>query len=345
MQFNKGDGVRFLNEKGEGIITRIMGNGMVMVETSEGFEYPYPAAQLVPIKPIEKSVSVKENSEQIETSTKQEKQAVSQSVNSRFPDGIYLTIEPQHQAFPSAGKLDLHLYNHSSYDIFYTISIKDGREWICIESGAIRPRAERLIETVTPQELDDWGQLKTDILFYSGDAYEHLAPVSALTKFNAAKFFKDQTYQPHVLTEKKAWVDEIILLEAEAVVPEKPVTAEDIRRMMLEKEKRQTNSKSSVPHQKNQNLHKEIDLHIEELMDNWQGLTNGQLLDIQLKRVIQEMDEAQANHTRTVVFIHGIGNGRLKQEVRRVLSGYKGARFHDASFQRYGSGATEVVMY
>jgi dsDNA-specific endonuclease/ATPase MutS2 len=95
---------------------------------------------------------------------------------------------------------------------------------------------------------------------------------------------------------------------------------------------------------KNQSLEKEVDLHIEELLDNWSGMTNAQLLDVQLKRVMQELDEAIALHLRRVVFIHGIGNGRLKQEVRRVIATYKNVRFHDASFQRYGFGATEVEL-
>lgn len=115
--------------------------------------------------------------------------------------------------------------------------------------------------------------------------------------------------------------------------------------MLIEKENKTTGKKTSVPHLKNQSLEREIDLHIEELIDNWSGMSNAQLLDIQLKRVMKEMDEAIASHIRSVVFIHGVGNGRLKQEVRRVLGTYKNVRFHDASYQRYGFGATEAEIY
>lgn len=347
MQFSKGDAVRFLNETGEGVVTKIIGNGMVMVETSEGFEYPYPAAQLVPVKPIEKTVPVVKplDSKNAQVNSEETVPSVS-SLNNRFPDGVFLAIIPQHQGFPSAGKMDVHLFNHSDYDIYYTLSLKEGRDWLCIESGALRPRAERLIETLTPQEIDNWGQIKTDLLFFSGDAYEHIAPVSLLTKLNGVKFFKDSTFNPHMLTGNKAWVDELILLEEEQPVPEaKPLTNDDIRRMLLEKEKKTTGKKTSVPHLKNQSLEKEVDLHIEELIDNWSGMSNAQLLDIQLKRVIKEMDEAISLHLRSVVFIHGIGNGRLKQEVRKVLATYKNVRFHDASFQRYGFGATEAEIH
>lgn len=344
MQFRKGDKIRFLNETGEGVVTKLMGNGMVMVETTEGFEYPYPMAQLVPVEPIQKEIKPEPLPEKQQPIRQR---SASEPLNTRFPDGIYIAIIPQHQGFPSAGKMDMHLFNHSDYDIYYTLSIKDGRQWICLESGALRPRAETLIETLTPQQLDEWGQLKTDLLFFSGDAYEHRAPVSQLTRLNGVKFFKDTTFQPHALTGNKAWVEEISLLEEAPVSREesKPLTNDDIRRLLIEKEKRTTAKKTSVPAQKNQALSKEVDLHIEELLDNWNGMSNAQLLDVQLKRVMQEMDEAIASHLRSIVFIHGIGNGRLKQEVRKVLSTYKNVRFHDASFQRYGFGATEVEIF
>ena len=345
MQFKKGDKVRFLNETGDATVVKLLGNGQVLVETSEGFEYPYPAAQLVPVAPIERTTVAKP----AEAPSSIEKSSTAHPsvpvANNRFPDGIFLAFVPQHQAFPSAGKIDLVLYNHSDYDIYYTLSLKDGRDWICIESGALRPRAKKQVETLTPQDIDNWGQLKTDVLFFSGDAYEHIAPVSVVTKLSGVKFFKDNTFSQHALTGNKAWVDEVFLLFEEAPEPEaRPITNEDIRRMMLEKESRTSGKKASVPHLKNQSLHKEVDLHIEELLDNWSGMSNGQLLDIQLKRVVKELDEAIATHMRSIVFIHGVGNGRLKQEVRRVIAGYKNVRFHDASFQRYGFGATEVEI-
>jgi dsDNA-specific endonuclease/ATPase MutS2 len=96
---------------------------------------------------------------------------------------------------------------------------------------------------------------------------------------------------------------------------------------------------------KNQRLEKEVDLHIEELLDNWSGMSNAQLLDVQLRRVQQELDEAIANRYQRIIFIHGIGNGRLKAEVLRILGTYKGIRFHDASYQRFGFGATEVEIF
>lgn len=54
--------------------------------------------------------------------------------------------------------------------------------------------------------------------------------------------------------------------------------------MLAEKEKTMTGKKFSIPHLKNQVLEKEIDLHIEELLENWNGMTNSQLIAVQLKK-------------------------------------------------------------
>ena len=49
MKLRIGDKVRFLNETGEGVVSRIKDKLSVFVEMPDGFEIPYLAAQLVPI--------------------------------------------------------------------------------------------------------------------------------------------------------------------------------------------------------------------------------------------------------------------------------------------------------
>ncbi len=347
MQFHKGDKVRFLNETGSGVVTKIMGSGMVMVEIEDGFEYPYPSNQLVQAEPDNsKEAAGKKRQEAVEKSV--EKISTSESsVNNRYADGIYLAFIPKHQQFPSAGEIELVFYNHSDYDIYYTLSLKDGRDWTCIQSGALGPRRQVKIDTLTPQAIDEWGTVKTDLIFFSEDSYEHRQPISDQLRLKGVKFFKDSTYTEDLLVGKRAYVSEIEILEANVSAEnEKPfINNAELKRMLEAKEKNFTGQKTSVPHLKNQSLEKEVDLHIEELLDNWSGMTNAQLIDVQLKKMQKELDDAIGNHYQRIIFIHGVGNGRLKSEVRRILSGYKGIRFHDASLQRYGFGATEVLLY
>ena len=89
----------------------------------------------------------------------------------------------------------------------------------------------------------------------------------------------------------------------------------------------------------------EVDLHINELIDNSKGLSNREILDIQLEKVESEMRSAIQSGVKSVVFIHGVGQGVLKLEVAKKLkSKFKKYYFQDASFKEYGYGATMVIL-
>ncbi len=342
MQFKKGDKVRFLNETGEAIFIRSTGGGMAIVEVEDGFEYPYLVSQLVPVTPHVRQARVEEPTPVYEVANT----SLPEVINPGFPDGVYLVFQPKNQNIPSAGEIDVYVLNRSDYQTFFTISLKDGRDWICIQSGSLGPGRKAEIDTLTPADIEEWGQVKTDVLFYSEEAYEHISPVSEVIKLRGVKFMRDASYQSHLLTDKKCYVSEICLIgDVRETEEEKPfVSNDELKLMMAMKDRLSTAKKISVPHQKHQMLEKEVDLHIEELLDNWSGMSNAQLLDVQLTRVQKEMDAGIAQHMRKVVFIHGIGNGRLKAEVRRLLGTYKGVRINDGSFSRYGFGATEAEI-
>ncbi|MBB1540991.1 MAG: Smr/MutS family protein [Bacteroidia bacterium] len=58
------------------------------------------------------------------------------------------------------------------------------------------------------------------------------------------------------------------------------------------------------------------------------------------------MEEALAQQeVRRLVAIHGVGNGRLRGEVVRILQRkYPMCSYQDASFKEYGYGATMVLL-
>ena len=90
----------------------------------------------------------------------------------------------------------------------------------------------------------------------------------------------------------------------------------------------------------------EVDLHIEQLMDNYKSLSNSEIVDIQISRFRTALESALIHKTRKIVFIHGVGNGKLKLEIRKILdTEYKSSvRYQDASFKEYGFGATMVIL-
>jgi DNA-nicking Smr family endonuclease len=89
----------------------------------------------------------------------------------------------------------------------------------------------------------------------------------------------------------------------------------------------------------------EVDLHIHHLIHSHEGMTNGEIVSIQLEHFERIMRIAVKDKIRKVVFIHGVGQGVLRSEIRRMLkSYYPQCEFQDASWQQYGQGATMVTF-
>lgn len=91
---------------------------------------------------------------------------------------------------------------------------------------------------------------------------------------------------------------------------------------------------------------KEIDLHINKILDDFIGLSNAEIIEIQLNCFRTYLNKAIKDKERKIVFIHGIGNGTLKKSLRQELETFhkKKCYYQDASFKEYGFGATLVII-
>jgi dsDNA-specific endonuclease/ATPase MutS2 len=96
---------------------------------------------------------------------------------------------------------------------------------------------------------------------------------------------------------------------------------------------------------KGSDLTLEIDLHIENLVNSHRFLTNGEIIVIQLNHFQSKLEYAIRKKMQKVIIIHGVGNGILKTEIRKILSNYSSISYYDAPFHKYGYGATEVRIY
>ena len=90
---------------------------------------------------------------------------------------------------------------------------------------------------------------------------------------------------------------------------------------------------------------KEIDLHIGQLVDSYQNLSNFEMLQIQLQTIQNEIELARAERRNRLVFIHGHGSGKLKEEMMKILNRNKGIEIYDASYRKFKGGATEVRFF
>jgi hypothetical protein len=88
-----------------------------------------------------------------------------------------------------------------------------------------------------------------------------------------------------------------------------------------------------------------IDLHIEKLTDHWQQLSNLQIIAMQLKTFEKYYDLAVAHLQPSLVVIHGVGSGRLRDEIHELLKHRKEVKtFVNQYDPRFGYGATEIFF-
>jgi hypothetical protein len=88
-----------------------------------------------------------------------------------------------------------------------------------------------------------------------------------------------------------------------------------------------------------------IDLHIEKLHDAPNSLSNLEKLTLQLNTFEKQLDLAQLNHLKEFTVIHGIGSGKLKDEIHELLKYKTGVKsFVNKYHPWYGYGATEIYL-
>ncbi len=88
----------------------------------------------------------------------------------------------------------------------------------------------------------------------------------------------------------------------------------------------------------------EVDLHIEKLVKSKRGMDNYDILSTQVDTAKHKLEFAIRNRIPRIVFIHGVGEGVLKTELNYLFNRYN-VKISEASYQKYGMGATEVYIY
>ncbi|OIQ36391.1 MAG: DNA mismatch repair protein MutS [Bacteroidetes bacterium MedPE-SWsnd-G1] len=87
----------------------------------------------------------------------------------------------------------------------------------------------------------------------------------------------------------------------------------------------------------------EVDLHIQKLVKSTRGMDKYDMLSFQIDTAKHKLEFAIKNRIPRIVFIHGVGEGVLKNELMYLLNRYP-VSVSEASYQKYGMGATEVYI-
>ncbi len=327
MKLRIGDKVRFLNEVGEGIVSRIKDKNTVFVEMNDGFEIPFQVNQLVP---IHTELIVDRAADNIEMNP-----------DAHITDAVYFVIEPDHEHPPLINDYKIYLFNASSFNLLYAYSIKDDQYFQTLKNGEVGPYQKVLLRQVKMQFFQEYFYHKIECLLYKNSFFKAQTPIAEVLHITP-KILESSKRIEH---EEFKYPVYGFLLKDEFVSlarVEERLDLIDLERLKSIKEFKSRSKISKSAKEYLKSLEKEVDLHIEELVDKTKGLSNFEMLNIQLERFEKELDEAIAKNMKKIVFIHGVGNGRLRQEIHAILKSTRGVTFQDASFKDYGYGATQV---
>ena len=88
-----------------------------------------------------------------------------------------------------------------------------------------------------------------------------------------------------------------------------------------------------------------IDLHVEKLTDEWRNLSNYEILGLQLKTFEKYYELALAHMQPSLTVIHGVGIGKLRDEIHELLRLRKEVKtFVNQYHPQFGYGATEIFF-
>ena len=320
---NIGDRVRLLHGREEGIITRFLDNDQVEVAIDNDFTIPVMRREVVVVAVEEEKFFRNSGSPTPEPAKGKTAEIPAAPVLSA--QGLYVALTHQ-----SPELLAVHLVNNTDYDLLFTYGEEQNERYRGIANDKIPTKAAKVVSHLHLKDFDKWPDLVLQFLQHRPQAQALLEPGLRRIKFKASSFYKSKKVAP--ILKKEAYVFQVD-------VKASPVDLQKLQDKLAESPVQPGTYALEAPGH-------EVDLHIEKLSDREVStMSNSEILKIQLQAFQDNLDRALAANMHEIVFIHGTGNGVLRQEIHKLLSRNKLIRFYeDARKEKFGYGATLVRL-
>ena len=377
-----GDKVRFLNDVGGGTITGFQGKDIVLVADEDGFEIPTLVTEVVAVetddyniaKVVDGKKKGKNNEDKPTPTSVKNALAVNDDEEEEEETDIAdqeLTYKPMAQERRGANELNLclafvpkrvkeisdtpfeaYLVNDCNYYIHYTLLNYEGKACQVRHEGEIAPNTKVYLEELLHNRLEEWERITIQTLAFKRDKVFFPKPTYSVNlRIDGTKFYKLHAFQPSVFFNTPALTYDI--LKDDRAVRPMFVDADELREAMqtpeeqlpTEPQPRISGAEKRATRKQDRNAIVEVDLHAHELLDTMVGLEPRDILEYQIKVFRDTMNAHLKNHGCRIVFIHGKGEGVLRNALLKELrTHYKQCRVQDASFREYGYGATMVTI-
>lgn len=320
MKYKLGDFVRFVDEKMEGFVTRIIDDQMIGVTGDDDFEIPVLASKVTFVHGYEpadakgsKNNAIPNNATNLRETT----------VNFETK-GIYLGLLND----PKAGSVvHFYLINSTSYHLLTALTTEKQQACKGEFAAIIDPGTTVKIYSAQLADLQLWPEFILNIIYFTTQNIKPAAPIVFNNKLKAKDFSGAKKKLP--LLNEMGWL--IQLDEPELIIDPQKLKESFYK---TAEEKKEIEKPAG-----------EVDLHIEKLRSDHQFLTSSEILAIQLSQFQKALDAAIVHQLPEMIFIHGTGNGTLRHELYKALSkNQKVQTFADARKDKFGYGATKVIF-
>lgn len=312
MKYKLGDFVRFVDEKMEGYVTRIIDEQMIGVTGDDDFEIPVLASKVTTVHGHKEATGTIKGTDAVIPTEEFETK------------GIYIGVAPDAKA---NSVVHFHIINTTSFQLLATLATEQGQKFKGEYAGIVNPKSAAKIYSAQLGELQLWPKLTFRLLYYTAQNIEIPEPLVLAEKFKAKDFAGTKKAIP--LLNQNGW---LIRLDE----PEMVIDAEKLKESFF----KPATEKLAIDKPR-----QEIDLHIEKLRDDYQFINGAEILRIQLDYFRKALEAAIVHQLPMITFIHGAGNGILKNEIQKMAGKHpKVQTFMDAYKEKFGYGATKILL-
>lgn len=279
----------------------------------------------------------------------------------------YLAFVPMDMKDMTHTRFESYFVNDSNYYVRFTYLSAEGNSWKLKSSMEVEPNTKEFIEEFGKEDLNDLGRVAIQLLSYKRDKSFMLKPtIDVQFRIDTVKFYKLHTFQENDFFELPALLYTIV--ENDKVTRPLVVDSKQLKEEMYQKEpkdhievtkadekksdnyvrryndRKQTGNPFQLKHRGDEDI-VVVDLHAHELLDTTTGMSAIDILNFQLQKFRDTLQQYKDKKGQRIVFIHGKGEGVLRRALINDLNyRYKKYQYQDASFQEYGYGATQVTI-
>ncbi len=328
MKFSIGDRILLKRSGEEGHVTAFINKQMVEVEVN-GTAFPvymddidHPYLKWFTDKSAKKKQSLPEQLPVEKIAARKQ----------RLAKGVYLSFMPVYKTDEFEDvveQLKVYLLNEMPQPVKFGYDVRFLHESEFKHEGTLHGFGNLYLHSVSYPDMNDQPRFHWQL---TDTTNENMATEEGILRIRPAKLFE---HINHLLQHSEPTFSYVLI---EDFVPKKkPVPKEKFEPVI---------GSSAIPLTNKRTIESaryEIDLHIESLLENKKGLSNAEIIKIQLDTLHHYLQLAIVHRQEHMVVIHGLGKGRLREEVHAVLKKMNEvSRFKNEWSGKYGFGATEI---